>query len=1165
MQLIDGRPVYSASDLVGYLACEHLTQLERAAVSGLTTRPHLDDPELDILRRRGFEHEARYLESLRADGASVHIVDPDAYPDDSPGDRLRAATDDTVVAMAAGVDVVYQATFFDGTWRGHADFLLRTESTERPSRWGPYHYEVADTKLARHVKAGAVLQICSYVDQLTALQGVEPERLHVVLGGSARRTETLRVGDFMAYYRAARDRFMAAVGGAAAPATYPPAATYPEPVSHCDVCRWAAACARRRRDDDHLSLVAGISSRQRRALVARGIETVADLAALPLPVQPPLEGVTQPAVERVREQARLQVEGRAADRTLYELLLPPEGEAAEPDRGLATLPAPEPGDLFFDIEGDPYALEDGLDYLFGVMEADGTWHAFWSTDADGEFTLDGEKAAFQALMDFFVAHLDRYPGAHIYHYAPYEPTALKRLMGRHGTREDEVDGLLRGGRLVDLLRAVRQGVRASVESYSIKKLEPLYAFERSVELRDAGSSIVEFEQWLQLGEGDRPESGILERIEGYNRDDVVSNRALRDWLEARREELADRTGHPVPRPEPRAEEAPEALADQLARVEELAAALTAGVAADPALRSATDQARWLLAQLLSWHRREDKSFWWLYFHLRDDLTDEERIEAGEPIGGLVYEGVIGEEKRSLIHRYRFPQQEHDVRPGGYVKDPVTGKSPGTVVAVDNAALTVDLKRARTNPVPHPTSLIPHDYFDPKQHVASLVRLAEWVLQHGIDADDRERRAIRDLLLRKPPRLASGRSIAALDGESDLARARRLAVDLDATALAMQGPPGSGKTYTGARMALDLVRAGKRIGVTANSHKVIGNFLAALCKAASDEGAVLRIGQRSDPDDVFDHPTLEPIEKPEDALAGLASGQLQVLGATSFVWSRPEFADAVDVLFVDEAGQMSLANVAAVSQAAGSIVLLGDPMQLNQPLKGTHPPGAERSALAHMLDTAPTMPPELGLFLTTTWRLHPDLCRFTSAAFYADRLISEPHLAGQEVHAAEPFAGAGTRLVAVPHEGNDSLAEEETTRVANLARALVESGASWVGPDGQLQVITWQEILIVAPYNAQVGAIQRHLPGARVGTVDKFQGQEAPISIYSMTTSSPELAPRGLGFLYSRNRLNVATSRARCIAVVVASPQLLRVRANTVEQMRLASAICQFAELADPVI
>jgi uncharacterized protein len=273
--------------------------------------------------------------------------------------------------------------------------------------------------------------------------------------------------------------------------------------------------------------------------------------------------------------------------------------------------------------------------------------------------------------------------------------------------------------------------------------------------------------------------------------------------------------------------------------------------------------------------------------------------------------------------------------------------------------------------------------------------------------------------------------------------------------------------------------------------------------------------------------------------------------------------SVDVLIVDEAGQISLANVVAMARATESLVLLGDPQQLDQPLQGSHPPGADRSALAHILDGRATMPLDRGLFLESTWRLHPELCAFTSEVFYEDRLSPRPQLARQRLLArGNPADGTGPRLLAAATIGADNESPEEAGAVADLARSLVDGEASWIDDEGFGRRIGWDDILIVAPYNAQVAMIQRLLPAAaRVGTVDKFQGQEAPISIYSMTSSSPELAPRGMDFLYSRHRLNVATSRARCVAVVALSPDLLRVQARNPQQMRLANALCRLAEMA----
>jgi uncharacterized protein len=366
------------------------------------------------------------------------------------------------------------------------------------------------------------------------------------------------------------------------------------------------------------------------------------------------------------------------------------------------------------------------------------------------------------------------------------------------------------------------------------------------------------------------------------------------------------------------------------------------------------------------------------------------------------------------------------------------------------------------------------------------------------------------------------------------------------------------------MVVRLLAAGRRVGISATSHKVIENFLRKIFEAADRQGGVeVRAVQKPGDDGTrLDDPRLALMTDNGKVRDALASGQCNLGAGTSWLWGRDDFTGIVDVLFVDEAGQISLANVLAMGGSTDSLVLMGDPQQLDQPLQGSHPPGADRSALAHLLGDAVTMPADRGLFLEHTWRMHPALTAFTSPVFYDGRLVSRDHLSQQALHGPRPIGGVGPRLLAAEHAGNDNMSPEEARQVAALATTLVGSSATWTNQEGNDCPVGWDDVLIVAPYNAQVGEIRRHLPPeARVGTVDKFQGQEAPISIYSMTSSSADDAPRGMAFLYSGNRLNVATSRARCVAVVVASPQLLRVRARSVDEMRLANALCHYAERA----
>lgn len=1134
MNVIGGRVVLSPSDLVGFLACGHLTQLELAAARGGRERPVRVDPELDLLARRGEAHERQQLARMLGDGKRVvHIADSEESMD-----GLREAEAETLRAMHSGADVIYQAAFFDGTWRGRADFLLRVET---PSALGSWSYEVADAKLARSVKVSALLQMCEYSLHVARLQGTAPASMHVLLGNGAR--ETHRVADYAAYHRAARRRLEDAV--AAREST----STYPEPVDHCGVCRWIDRCTQQRRDDDDLSLVAGMRRDHTRKLRESGIATVAQLAAAPPPRRAEMG---EAPWQRLRQQARLQVHERTTGEQRYELLTP-EREGL----GLAALPSPSPGDLFFDMEGDPFVLDGGLEYLFGVTEIDSTGtprhHAFWAHDR-GE-----EKAAFETCVDLFIDRLERNPSLHVYHYASYEPAALKRLMGRHATREDEVDRLLRGGVLVDLYRVVAQGVRISKESYSIKKLEHFYDPRRRTEtIADAAASIVAYEEWL-----DTRDTSLLDGIEAYNRRDCDSTWLLRDWLEQRRDELQAQ-GVALERPQPRDGEPSEQLAATAAETRERVEQLTRDIPADAQQRTPEQQARWLLAQLLDWHRREDKSQWWAYY-ARCEMSDEQLLEDSEAIGSLLHDGAARTEKRSTVHAYTFdPSQEHKLDVGDNPCDPRTDRSAGEIVAIDNNAGTLELKRGPSfDGAPHPTALIPSKPIPTPAMRAALRRVADAVLANGMDGAGRYT-ALRDLLLSRTPRLRSTLPGMPLifDANDPIAATCRLVKDLDESYLAVQGPPGCGKTYTGANVILALVRAGRRVGVCATSHRAVGTLLTAVSKVAREQRRTVRILQRCDETQWCGAPGVQRAAGNEAVANALNAGEVDVVAGTPWLFSDERLDGALDVLVVDEAGQMSLANAVAAGTAAHNLVLLGDPQQLAQPSQGVHPDGAEVSALDHVLAGHDTIPEHRGVFLPITRRMHPDVCRFVSDAFYEGRLTSHPDTSAQRIDAAA-LHPTGTHVITVEHSGNRTASPEEVAAIAALLQRLDD--ATWTDARGATHRLGASGVLVVAPYNAQVKRLRSALRGRAVaGTVDRFQGTQAPITVYSMATSSAEDMPRNLEFLFSRNRLNVAVSRAQCVAVLVCSPELLRARCRTPEQLRLVNALCLYVESAHAV-
>jgi uncharacterized protein len=1134
--------MFFATDIGSFLACPHTSTLTRAESKGEIKKPFFHDPAVDLLRKLGLEHEQRYLRELaERQGLAISQIDVNVRWEDAVAETHRALLD--------GADAVYQGTFLDDPWGGRSDFIIRVNI---PSKLGDWSYEVVETKLARSTKATALVQLCFYSDLLTRIQGLEPQRMHVVLGGAA-SPEQFRVQRYIAYFRSVRENFERAWESEAE--------TYPEPTKHCEVCSWYPVCEKRRRDDDHLSLVAGISRNQRKALVGCGITTVADLAKLSLPANPKIERIGDAALLRIREQARLQLQGRDEGRLLYELI-----EDAEEGKGLAMLPAPSPADLFLDFEANPYVFEDGLEYLIGMAtlpEKSGgqpTYESLWG------LSRSEERKAFQTFMANVMERWRKNPEMHIYHYAPYEPTAIKRLAGRHGICVDEVDELLRAGIFVDLYHVVRQGIRVSVESYSIKRLEPLYGFARAVPLRDANVALQSFEAAMALSDGGTEIGDLLSTVEGYNRDDCFSALRLRNWLEERRKELEAKIGRSVSRPTIQSGEAGEKLSARLQEIRAVAARLLNTLPEDEATWTEEHRACRLLAQMLEWHRREEKSSWWEYFRLCE-LSDEELQEDRNALGGLTYVGEIARIKRSIVHRYSFPPQDHAIDRALEVHDPSTQHKAGEVVALDDRSRTIDLKRGAASAASHPTALVPYDIVGSAVLSDSLFRIASWVAEHGITGQGAFQ-VTRELLLRQRP-AALRENVAALVGEdgtlTETARALVVSLAGETSVLPIQGPPGSGKTFTGARMVAELVRQGRRVGVTAGSHKVISTLLRELCSACKELGIPLNVIQKANDCDGCEDSAVTQTESNDEVVNSLRNGSVSVAAGSAWLWAREDMANAVDVLFVDEAGQMSLANVLAVSPAATSIVLLGDPQQLDQPQKGIHPPGADVSSLGYLLNGRPTITAEQGVFLNETRRLHPDICAFTSEIFYEGRLVPRPENARQRLNAKDALDGTGLRFIRVEHSGNQNESPEEVEKVAAALDGLLKTGASWTDKNGVEHGLTLQDILVVAPYNAQVAALIERLPaGARVGTVDKFQGQEAPLVLYSMATSTPDDAPRGMEFLYSLNRLNVAVSRARCVAVIVASPALFQVQCRTPHQIELANAFCRFLEIASCV-
>lgn len=1123
MQKIKGTVYYSASDVVNFLECEHLTAMDLINLE--TPLPQAEDGDEAILfQQKGFAHEEAYVDHLR--NSVPCLVDISGHSNDL--DTAVAATQE---AMRVGADIIYQAALREDCFIGHADFLRRVTIS---SSLGNFSYEVIDTKLARSAKAAYLVQLCFYSELVAHIQGHDPLLMHIVLGDS--REVSYRHANYSRYYRFLKQRFVNRVHSSESE-------TYPDRCDHCDYCRWRNLCDDRRLKDDHLSLVANITRPQIKKLNAHSVTTLQSLAKFPKNKHVPK--IVPETLKKLRHQAALQLRKRKTGKDCFDLLPLDLDEK----KGFFRLPKPDAGDIFFDMEGDPLA-EDGLEYLFGVLTFKGknpTFQSYWAHDRNEE------RQAFEQFMDFVAGHLLKHPHAHIYHYAHYEETALKRLMSFYGTREAEVDNLLRFGKLIDLYKVVRESMRISEPRYSIKNVENFYLKKRTGDVKNAGASIVYYERWKETGD-----HKLLKAIEDYNRDDLKSTHELRQWLVTLRPDDIPWANHESPAPVVEIRELNE-IEQRLAHYREL---LVDPLPVDRNTWSSQQHFQELTWQLLDFHRRADKPVWWAYFS-RQEMTDEELMEDVESIGGMTIIPSHSQksDRGASRYTYGYPEQETKLKTGdSCIRIDTLEKIKNFEIDEDKHCVTF-LSSSRNSPLPKKLSIGPGGPIQTKVLREALYRFADDII-----GEHHSYKAIEALLKQQLPQV-KGRTPgdAIIVGSADpLSQITEAVANLDQSCLFIQGPPGSGKTWTGAHVIVELMRRGLRIGISSNSHKAINNLLASVERVAGEKGVTFCGAKKSvngREDSMFNGKIIEDVFSNED----MCDERLQLVAGTAWLFSSEDLDQAFDYLFIDEAGQVAIANLVAMATSTKNIVLIGDQMQLAQPIQGTHPGRSGESSLEYLLNGMATIPPERGIFLKTTWRMHPDVCRFISDAVYDSRLVPEVSNSIQQLilgkdahHLLKP---TGIRFVPADHDACSQRSEEEAGIVSELYRSLLKQ--RFADKEGKKHRITEENILVVAPYNMQVNLLKRILPeDARVGTVDKFQGQEAEVVIISMATSNGDYLPRLIEFLYSRNRLNVAISRARCLAILVANPALMSIRCTTPEQMALVNTLCWVRDYSD---
>jgi uncharacterized protein len=1136
---------FSPSDLTAFLESEFASwmdrwYLERMAQPHVVTptksdvpqplslsidcQPDEQDEETLLYAGKGIEHEKTFLEGLRSQGMQVIEIDQD-------GESARATLD----AMKAGAELIYQARLEMGDFAGWADFLAKQIGE---SALGKHHYEVWDTKLARSAKPYFVVQLCAYAEMLEQMQNKRPVGVEVILGsGEARR---FRTNSYFYYYRELKRQFSEFQG------SFDPTSP-PHPGLSKSFGRWETYAESVLAAADHLSVLANITRGQIKKLESAGISTATELARSKINY---VSGIAAHVLDRLKAQSRLQMASRGLPKPLFEVRAPAH---PSPRQGLALVPPASPSDVFFDMEGFPL-VDGGLEYLFGAVYLDGDKAAFkdwWAHDALQE------KQSFEGFMDWVFARWTQDPTMHVYHYASYEPSAMKRLMGKYATREQQVDELLRHAVFVDLYTVVRQGLVIGTLGYSLKDIEALYREKREGKVKTASASVVAYAAWQDSGESPNwQESNFLREIRDYNQIDCESLLGLAGWLrEVQRKEGIEYCSGKEAEAEEGSEDNSRQVHPATILAEKLLTQVVAGEIQDPERTRVQE----LLAWLLEFHWREAKPVFWRMFD-RSEMSEQELVDDLDCLGALERTSTPPQkDKRSWLYEYSFdPEQDtkFDVEDKCFFAHDLQVNTAIISMNREQGLLTIKLGPSKPVP-PDRLSLIPNERVSAETIAQAIQRYVERWTQ-GQPAS----MAVDDLLCRRPPRVTGHNGGAIVDPDTDLLpQVTDIVQRLDDSLLCIQGPPGSGKTYTSAAVIVELLRSGKRIGVTANSHKAILNVLDAVARASETNKIqsirIVKVGG-DDSDPLIQRGTIQFCKDSKSAPAAMGDGPV-VVGGTAWLFCRSEMEGQLDYLFIDEAGQFSLANVVGVGSSAKNLVLVGDQMQLAQPTQGSHPGESGKSGLEYFLNGKATIPPDLGILLNTTWRMHPDVCNFISEAIYENRLIAHSSTKGQRVilgrQSPLELRETGIQFVPVQHEGNSQCSPEEIDQVDAIVKELLSRKVQ--DADGRpSRPLTWDDILVVAPYNMQVRRIVQRLgPNARVGSVDKFQGLEAHVVIVSMCASSLEESPRGAEFLLSANRINVAVSRAKSLAIVLASPKLLTGRCQTIEQMELVNLFC----------
>ncbi len=1055
----------------------------------------------------------------------------------------------TKEALRKGYDLIHKAYFEYEGWHGEIDFLIKNKNKK-----GKWTYEVYDTKLSSVAKPEHIIQISIYSEWIAKQQDNQwSDFMYLILGNEEEKK--YKTQDYQIYFQKHKENYLNFLKSDTLKKN-----TRPERCSFCALCEWADVCEKKWEDEDHLNQIANIRKDQIKKIEKHGIKTLKQFSKLKETEK--IKELSSNIFKKHLLQSKLLIKYQETKKPQYKIL------PLINERGFNKLPKPDSNgqDLFFDIEGLDKILnpeetgndKSGLEYLFGIYnhaDKKETFKFFWAHNREEE------KKQFVNLLSFIERHLKKYPEAHIYHFNHYEKTVLTKLMTKHDTNIEQVNNLLREGKLVDLHKVVTQGMQVSEREYSLKNLEKFYEFQRKGEIQKANESTNKYIDWIET-KNDK----LLEEIKVYNREDCESTYALREWLLKIKPQKA--AWAIAKEPEERKKNWEKENEDYKKLIDEV---------------HKNSKIKNIISDILGFHKREDMVYWQDMFNRAANKSNEDLIEDAKCIGNMekIEKELDEEDKKGLqkIYTYKFSKQDFKVKENENVLNALVGdldkNKVGKVLKIDETSNDESIIKisSKDDQLPKVLSIVKSGFVNPAPIIQAIRRFVDSSLK-----DEKKYKPTYEILNKNYPKIKNvkeGENI--IKNKDFLDDALKTVEAMNKTYLYFQGPPGVGKTHTAAFIIIELLKKSKKIGITANSHKVIFNLLKKIEELTVNKNknfsfkGVHKAG--STPDKRFtDGKFIKNvsgrikvgIKKYEDAMdLEFKNMSADLFSGTAWCFSRPACDEKLDYIFIDEAGQLSIADIVAISLSAKNIVIIGDQMQLSSPISAVHSGESGLSAPEYLLENQDTISPNKGIFIDKSRRLHPKICKFISENFYDGRLKNFDFTEKRKIIFSKKeslFSEPGIVMIDAKHK---EICRQKSTEEGKLIKNIYDRiiGNTFIDPNKNIKKkMDVKDILTVAPYNVQVNYLKSILPKeARVGTIDIFQGQEAPVTIISMTTSDPESLPRNVDFFFSRNRLNVAISRSQCLSIVIMNKKILDIACKKIEHIRLVNTFMKLLE------